>query len=535
MIDNLARLALTGTARQPNAAIRADLPTDELLNALAGEPPERRLLLAAGAAALYRSAGQSVPLALAARPVAAAADARPPCSPKAARLLADLVRDKQVDLAAEAVQLLDRAGRRVPHDVLPVLLEVTDVHLRKALRPVLGERGRWLASFRPDWLWVAPPIDEAHASLSDLETVWNEGALAARVAVLAQLHAAQPQRARDWLAQVWPKEKAEPRVELLTAFGTSLTPEDEPFLEGILDDRSTAVRAKAARLLARIPGSRLSQRMIARADAMLAYEAPKAGMLSKLKALAGAGGGKLIVEPPQEIDTAWERDGIPAKAPQGVGPRAYWLRLVLSLVPLSHWQQRFGISPDLLLSATRGTEWWETLVGAWTEAAQIFVDREWCSALWSFWLDLRGGDIEAGRDRKTLAAGLPAMLRAMPGVDAETCVIAAFKSSLPVGNVTFIECLRDLQRPWSSELARSCMARLRQEAAAGVRTAPRQVAADILPIAARAIPPECFAQALAPWPQLAGEDYTDKVWIREIASFIGTVQLRKTLIEETRS
>jgi hypothetical protein len=359
--------------------------------------------------------------------------------------------------------------------------------------------------------------------------------LAARVAALARLHQAQPQRARDWLSQVWAKEKAEPRADLLAAFGASLTPEDEPFIEGILEDRSMAVRSQAARLLARIPGSRLSQRMIARADAMLAYEAPKAGMLSKLKALAGAAGGKLIVTPPQEIDAAWERDGIPAKPPQGVGKRAYWLRLVLSLVPLSHWRERLGAAPEALLSAARATEWWETLVPAWTEAAQSFADAGWRMALWDFWLDVLGGDGKVGTDRQVLAAGLPAMLRAMPRGDAEACLLAAFKSSLSIGNVTLTECLRDLQRPWSAELAERCLSRLRQEAAASVRTTLRESAAGMLPIAARGVPPDCFAQALAPWPELPGDGYTDKVWMREIAAFIETVQLRKTLIEEIRS
>ena len=534
MIDQLARLALTGTSRQPNAATRTDLPIDPLLASLAEESAERRLLLAAGAAAVYRSAGQSLSSAPTETSVAPA-ETRPSCSPKVAQLLVDLVGAKQVELTAEAAQLLDRAGRRVPHDILPALLAVTDANLRKALRPVLGERGRWLAPFNPDWLWAVNKTEELPASLSDLDTVWNEGTLAARVAVLTRLHEAQPQHARDWLSQVWPKEKAEPRAELLAAFGPSLTPDDEPFIENILDDRSMAVRAQAARLLARIPGSRLSRRMTARADAMLTYEAPKAGMLSKLKALAGAAGGKLIVDPPQEIDAAWERDGIPAKPPQGVGKRDYWLRLVLSLVPLHHWQQRLGAAPEALLSAARATEWWETIIAAWTEAAQTFADAGWRAALWNTWLDLLvDQDPKAGMQRQSLAAGLPAMLAAMPRSEAEKSIVALLGSSAPIGNVIFVDCLRGLPKPWGPEVAHRCLARLRQEAAAPV-TVPRQAAAAIMPIAARAIPPECFAQALAPWPQISGEHYIDKVWIREIASFIETVQLRKTLIEETRA
>lgn len=533
-MDHLAKLAIAGTSRLPNAAVRSDLPTDPLIDSLTIDSLERRLLLSAGTAGLYRSAGQRplpAPPALAAAP----AESRPPCSAKVARLLVDLVGAKQIELVAEAARLLDAAGQRVPHDILPVLLDVADANLRMALRPILGERGRWLAPFNPDWLWVLSKIDELPDSLSDLETIWNEGTLAARVAVLTRLHKIQPERARDWLSQVWAKEKAEPRTELLAALGASLTPDDEPFIEGILDDRSAAVRVQAARLLVRFPGSRLSQRMIARADSMLAYVPPKVGMLSKLKALAGAGGGTLNVEPPQEIDAAWERDSIPAKVPQGVGKRAHWLRLVLSMVPLSHWQQRFGVAPDALLSAARTSEWWEAIIVGWTEAARTFADAEWRITLWNAWLDLLGdSDPKAAIDRQAVAAGLPAMLAAMPRRDAETCVAGAFKSSLPIGNTVLVECLRGLDKPWNTELATRCLTRLRQEAAAPT-TAQRGAAVAVLPIAARAIPRDCFTQALAPWPPIAGEDYIDKAWTREIATFIDTVQLRKTLIEETAS
>src|SRR5262249_42913319 len=225
-------------------------------------------------------------------------------------------------------------------------LEEADASVRAALTPVVGERGRWLARLNDAWQWAARAPLPAGQLPPDAETIWDEGSFAERVAVLKQLRAADPTQARDSLAEVWSKEKAEQRAELLQIFDFALHPADEPFLEQALDDRSAAVRAEAAAYLSRLPSSALAQRMLARADAMLTFApATSGGFLKKLKAAVGGGSGTIAAEMPAEIDTAWERDGIPAKPPSGIGQKAFWLLRTLAAVPARPWGRFLAAAP----------------------------------------------------------------------------------------------------------------------------------------------------------------------------------------------
>src|SRR5439155_288898 len=159
------------------------------------------------------------------------------------------------DLLAEGLALLDRAGRRVPHWLLPTLLDVQTDELRSRARAVIGERGVWLASHSERWNWAT---ESDGVSQREIERTWQEGTMAAR-----------------WSVQ------------------------------------------------------------------------------------SASGGSHWQVHPLETVDAAAQRDGLHARPPQGMGPRAYWLTRVIAAVPITHWEAHLGATPESLLASALSTEWAE--------------------------------------------------------------------------------------------------------------------------------------------------------------------------------
>jgi hypothetical protein len=114
----------------------------------------------------------------------------------------------------------------------------------------------------------------APASSSD---VWRTGRLPERRAYLARLREADPDAARDLLADGWAKETGADRGQLISVLERGLSLADEEFLDAALDDRHGTVRAAARRLLGRLPGTAFSQRANARAEGALRVERLRGG------------------------------------------------------------------------------------------------------------------------------------------------------------------------------------------------------------------------------------------------------------------
>jgi hypothetical protein len=245
--------------------------------------------------------------------------------------------------------------------------------LRPAVVAVLGERGRWLARLNPEWAWAVG--DEG-----DLRDVWDEGDLKERTSVLRRVRGRDPALGRAWLSETWRQEKADARSAMLEAFEENLSPEDEPFLESSLGDRSMKVRAVAADLLARLPGSAYALRYAEQAEAIIAgYEPPSTGFLGRRRS------GKLMVELPPAVDEGWKRE-LPGEAspPRKMGERAWTVVRTLEVIPPVYWERRFGATPEELVAAARG-EWEAVLLTGWRRAAVRHGQESWAWPLWRRW------------------------------------------------------------------------------------------------------------------------------------------------------
>ena len=376
----LQQLLKIGTARagRPPAGLAgplaALLPTD-------AAPPEATLWLSLGALDLWERSGFVAPDQPAPAPAhAAAPETLRPCPPRAQAVLALLLRGLHpAGLEAEWLRQLHHHDGLLPAHFLPKLLDAAtrQPNLRAPLLPVLGERGRWLARLQPEWSWAAAGADTD-------ATLWDTGTPEQRVAALRDWRARDPRTAGAALTGTWNSEPPEQRASLLAVLGMGLGPDDEAFLEAALDDRRKEVRAVAQRLLARLPGSRLAQRMHDRLLPLLRVEKP---LLRPAH---------IELTLPATCDAAMRRDGIGIAPRYGLGEKAGWVVDMLAAIDPQIWTRHFDRTPRACLALAEHSEFATVLVRGWALAVQHHAAnapspglRAWLRDLTTWWVDAK--------------------------------------------------------------------------------------------------------------------------------------------------
>lgn len=526
MDEELVKIALVGTSRI-GALVADDHPTGALLSGIQTEDREASLLLHCGAQAVYRLAGRRPISGIEALSPAEAETARL-ASRKLAGLLANGITTGATDLVIEFLRQMRGSQIVAPPDLLPLLLDCSDVAVREHLLPVLGERGMWLSRQNPDWSWVHQGV--AHLSEADqteLKRTWDEGTIAQRRQVLKMLRRFDPQQARDWLLPAFAHEKPAHRVELLEELAIGLSAADEPFLEQCLGDRASTVQQTAARLLCCLPNSLLSARMRERADAMLSIAA-------KGKPREKA---KLACTPPEKIDRDWQHDGIASKAPSGRGVRAFWAETLLVAVPPSHWAKRFGLAPSDVIEAICDDPFEQAVLAGWSEAAIRFAgydadSSDWLLPLWTHWSD--AAERTKGSARAQAIECLKSLLPTLQPAAAEQGLLALFTQAAASGNVESLVLLPLLPRPWSGAFADRFLELVRQVLAKHTDNTAYQWSGALF-TAGRAIPADIFPSALTEW-NIASPERTTTWHIdavrREIDKFLETIQTRQSFALE---
>lgn len=434
--SELVTAALVGTDRRP---YRRGEP-GAAAAALPPEPAEgpAALLADAAALALYRRAGV--------RPVggiepvrAADPETRPTVGRAAAVRLAGLLgdggglrADERFGLVVEWLDLARGKDLTAAAAVLPDLLDAGSrrSELRGRFGAVGGERARWLAGQRPDWSWYG----EVARSVLAPESTWDEGLPADRIAYLRGLRATDPDRARDLLAAAWPGEPPPQRAAFLAALRTGLAPADEPFLEAALDDRRKEVRSAAAALLAVLPGSAYRGRAL---DRMAGY-------------VRVDGGEAVVVMLPAQCDPAMARDGIDARAPQGIGERVYWFEQAVARTPLEFWSS-YG-DPARLLDRPVGDELAPNLRRGWAQAAVQQGDPDWAAALTGAGFGRRKGGVSTDH------ALILAVYEQLRPADAMRLASQALTAQEPYAEYLLSRC----PRPWPDELSQAVLHHLAQ-------------------------------------------------------------------------
>jgi hypothetical protein len=530
MMDSIVSTAIIGTGQVSTQEITTGTPIDALTTQLGEGEIERKLLLMAGSLAIYQQAGHLAEQAPE-PPQPAAPESIPACSAKVGHLLQGLLQGEQRELLPEALYRLKQAGQRLPCELLPLALGygAQSKEIRPALFAVLGERGRWLSQFEKTWAWVTPFL-ASETVPDDAETLWQEGTLGQRSQLLTRVRSVEPAKAREWLADVWKKEKADVRVELLSTFQTGLSSDDEPFLEKALDDRSEAVREVSTALLADIPTSALTQRMFARADAMLTYT-----------------NGTFSITLPTKIDASWQRDGIKALPSHKTDPQTWYARQVLALIPPTHWEERFSIAPsdiiaDLiikkdkmhtatsksaLVESGRESAIGELLLVCWLYAATRFESPHWIEPLWAWWC--KNPDTYPIRDISS-ASIYQALGKRLPQRVAEKYVqLEVFQKQ----SEQWALVIEALPTPWSADFGDDCLDALRSYIfGLDDKSYPGGSWQMAFTSVALALPPACFGAALGPWQVPEPTTWQIQQWKNQLKTFAALVRKRQQIIEE---
>lgn len=527
-MTTLNKIALVGTARMTETP-STGTPVDDLVAGIEGLTPERRVLLSAGMLSIFRRAGY-VPPTAASLPAPAPAETLPACSQGAARALGDVFIDGRLELLPEAFQLLTRARQRVPFTLLVDCLDLRDRTYRDAARPVLGERGVWLAHQRAGWEWARARV--AHEpDTSELTRIWEEGRSDDRLAAIVRLRDLDSTLARDLLISTWKQEPSEFRQSVLSALAFRLSKDDEEFLQMALRDRAGAVRAAAASLLARLPDSTFAARAIARADAFLDItRVQPSGVWDRMKAAVPRGDQQLTVvaRPPERFNPEWEGDGFLAKPPKGMGERAYWLMQAVALVDPTHWSERAGATPSGLARAAWRGEWGATVLTAWSRAALLHEAKDWIVALWDSWLAADvGGDPHAEVVRREL---LLQLFEEMPPDTAQDRMIALLRDPARAAGLEIESMLDRFVRPWPDVLGAVVLDAIDAALPLGA-AAPTLQLSGLIRVAGPALSAALFDRALA----LASHDTVRAITTpvaHDFDVFANQIRLRQRLHQE---
>lgn len=511
---DLVTTATLGTERRAPAWPQPAGQLGALLSQVGPADREGALLSAAAIVSLYRRAARlPQPSDTPALP-AADQDDLPVCPPGALQHLAALLDGAQRGLLPEWLAALAQSGRRVPAAYLPALLELGrgQPALHAQIVPVLGARGRWLATQNPAWSYAVPAGRSSLPRADDraaLAGAWETGARPARLALLLELRTRAPQIARELLAASWATERADDRAAYVAALEHNLSDDDEPLLEAALDDRSKEVRRAAALLLARLPHSRLVGRMCARAQPLLAFvaERPRAFGVRRSRAP------QLVVTLPAACDAAMQRDGIVPQLPghrQKLGERAWWLIQILSAIPPAIWSEQWQVAPATLIGIAAHGEWRQALLEGWQAAALNARDAGWAEAL------LRHGQSTAD------------LISVLPAERQDALLIEILRGDcMPLHKHPVLDMLRKTEHRWSAALTRAVLRATHRHMRSWNDSYDYQLRGALTDEFARRMPPELLPEIMAGWPD---EPAVRERWQGVIDKLLITVQFRHDML-----
>ena len=500
--DDILATAVVGTdQRKFKPAARED-DLGRLLAQINDKDREGFLLTAASVIALYRTAGVAPPVDTQPADEVCAPDEMSRASVRSGQHLWSMLNGEFSDLLPEWLAALKKAGKRVPEEYLaPLLLyAANEFSLHSMIADVVGQRGRWLAAQNPDW---------HYALRSDENEVWETGSREQRLRLLENLRGVDPTKARELLATTWSQEAAKDRIVFLEKLSTGVSSADEEFLNEAFQDRSIEVRRMARTLLSRLPNSNFSRRLQEIAKQLLTFKKPLIGK-ARIE----------VVMPEDPI--AWfkengiEIDNPPKNATRSVGPKAWSLKELISLIPVTHWSGLWQKAPLEIIRAGDESEWRESFILGFLNAAHRDRDPDWLEALVKF----TSTDQEQPQLIELAAYLPPARLEAL--------ILQAFKSErseLVDGHPAF-QLLKVNRNAWSDQLSRAVISSVKRRINQGKDNIGDWQTKAVLKQFAHHVSPALYDELASGWPT---ESDSWPGWAKAVDAFQSLLAFRRDM------
>ena len=282
---------------------------------------------------------------------------------KSATALAKLIGQSNEDGIYELLALCKVHNRRISASLLPLFF---DWALRASISSeyilsLVGERGKWLAGLHPDWQAFLPLAD----------TVWEEGKLNEQCIWLSQMRKKDPAKGRELLVhRLTQQANAKAQAQLIGCLQQSLSPADEAILQEAYHHKRKEVRQNAALLLTRLPESEFVQNLIDFSSEL--WENKKEFSIH-------------LSDENVAVLKAFELGKIPVAQLQ-LGEKNRLLTQLMTVIPLSHWEEELGLEPARLIAKISHNENADWLLSSWLMATAGQGRKDWALAMMDYLL-----------------------------------------------------------------------------------------------------------------------------------------------------
>ncbi len=347
--EDLRRLALIGTSSRP--------PTT---------PPnqfEKDLLLTVATYGLKQQAGylpntlsnmslSQVPL-----------EQGQPCSVKASKHLLLMLNGRHQALLPTWFQLLQDHQQHIPYELLPSLLDfgVKSKSYKSLLRPIIGERGRWLVEIATTvkWQWIFKD-ESPNPTYAGDHAAWT--------AYFRRLRQTDPEYALTILRDYWDDLDPLMQTSLLMVMEIGINPKDTSFLMKLLDNPLT--HNSAVELLLRLKTSDFARAFF-----------DKVSQLISMTKTAQNNQWVVNFTPPSTQTAQGQQNAVHGQQLYTIMGYNFALDTLLMLLPLSYWYDTYHVTAQNLVEAANNSSRPTTFFWAWRDKAIEVSDNDFLFAL----------------------------------------------------------------------------------------------------------------------------------------------------------